>query len=92
MNATPTIAEPSASSPAPHSRVAADDCVMTSLNFEFLRSKRAELADIGGFAERYALIDITLLFGANSAIRQATKCISIVLRNIQATLRDGVAG
>lgn len=35
------------------------EAFMASLNFEFLRAKRPELADIGGFAERYAFTDIT---------------------------------
>jgi type I restriction enzyme, R subunit len=30
---------------------------MTSQNFEFLRPHHAELADLGGFAERYAFSD-----------------------------------
>jgi type I restriction enzyme R subunit len=34
-------------------------CVMTSINFEFLRAKRRELADLGGFAEQYAFTDLT---------------------------------
>ena len=34
-------------------------CVMTSINFEFLRAKRCELADLGGFAEQYAFTDLT---------------------------------
>ena len=33
-------------------------CVMTSINFEFLRAKRRELADLGGFAEHYAFTDV----------------------------------
>ncbi|MBP9224588.1 MAG: DEAD/DEAH box helicase family protein [Verrucomicrobiales bacterium] len=33
------------------------DCVMTSQNFEFLRSRHRELADLGGFAERYVFSD-----------------------------------
>lgn len=32
---------------------------MTSLNFEFLRACHRELADLGGFAERYAFSDAT---------------------------------
>ena len=32
---------------------------MTSHNFEFLRAKRPELADLGGFAEHYAFTDHT---------------------------------
>jgi len=32
-------------------------CVMKSQNFEFLRDGHEELADLGGFAERYALSD-----------------------------------
>ena len=40
-------------------QASSDDAFMTSLNFEFLRAKRPELADIGGFAERYAFTDIT---------------------------------
>jgi type I restriction enzyme, R subunit len=32
-------------------------CLMKSLNFEFLRAKRPELADLGGFAEQYAFSD-----------------------------------
>lgn len=32
---------------------------MTSINFEFLRTKRCELADLGGFAEQYAFTDLT---------------------------------
>jgi type I restriction enzyme R subunit len=33
--------------------------VMNSLNFEFLRLNRRELADLGGFAEHYAFTDVT---------------------------------
>ncbi len=33
-------------------------CVMGSLNFEFLRTKRRELADLGGFAEQYVFTDV----------------------------------
>lgn len=32
-------------------------CVMGSLNFEFLRAKRPELADLGGFSEQYVFTD-----------------------------------
>lgn len=32
-------------------------CVMNSQNFEFLRERHKELADLGGFAEQYALSD-----------------------------------
>lgn len=32
---------------------------MITLNFEFLRPKRPELADLGGFAEHYAFTDLT---------------------------------
>src|SRR6266542_1214152 len=40
---------------------------MKSRNFEFLRAKRAVLADLGGFAERYAHED-----PASSLIKQRT--------------------
>jgi type I restriction enzyme R subunit len=33
--------------------------VMNSINFEFLRPRRRELADLGGFAEHYAFADVT---------------------------------
>ena len=31
--------------------------MVESLNFEFLREKHSELADLGGFAEKYAWTD-----------------------------------
>ena len=34
-----------------------EDALMKSQNFEFLRRKHAELADLGGFAEQYARPD-----------------------------------
>ena len=59
MNAHQTNAVPTAPSHNGSRQEPSDDCVMTSLNFEFLRLKRPELADIGGFAELYAFTDIT---------------------------------
>lgn len=50
---------PSEVRPPPFPRVASFVRVMTSLNFEFLRPSHAELADLGGFAERYAHSDVT---------------------------------
>jgi hypothetical protein len=40
--------------------------LMKSKNFEFLRPSFPELADLGGFAERYVFSD--------PAIRQSAKC------------------
>ena len=45
--------------------VGTDIASMRSQNFEFLRSKRAVLADLAGFAERYAHED-----AASSLIKQ----------------------
>ena len=47
----------SPTTPAVPQGIESPDCVMTSQNFEFLRSGHRELADLGGFAERYVFSD-----------------------------------
>lgn len=54
---------------------------MASVNFEFLRSRRAELADLGGFAERYAYSD-----PAGSLVKQRS-FVELVVAAIYDTFR-----
>lgn len=53
----PLNPQPATTRYTPPGAVVPPRCIMKSLNFEFLRPRRAAMADLGGFAERYAYSD-----------------------------------
>ena len=62
----------------PPGQAASPGCIMKSVNFEFLRARRAAIADLGAFAERYAHSDpSSSLVKARALLEQVVECIYV---------------